>query len=452
MKTGRFYGYTQFKQEQLLSRLKRCSFQLKQLGAGVAVVAALGMATPAVGQSYNLVELMVPNNPVMGPSNVESTTFVDIDGDGDKDLFTTKYGNGVEMEYYENTGTATSPNFVLQPGTSSPFNLFSPNMYDLTFVDLDGDLDLDAFATTSFYVGQTFIYYENIGSATNPMFSGLTGASNPLDSVNIHVSDLNLTMNTAAHPSFVDIDNDGDQDCFIGAHPYYYWATNTDVADKLWYYENIGTSTAPVFQRTSNANNPLGNIMADPLINAGNRVQWGIQFLDGDTDGDQDGLICIEFDYHYLRNTGTASAPIFQIAGTPTPLDSIKANTFTYQRHVNYVDLDGDLDFDVVARAPAPTNSNSLRYFENVTPVGITKLKESAEVIELYPNPTSGNITLDRAVTGQLNVFNVTGQKVYTKALESTQNVNLSSLQEGTYLLSIKEGDKYLQQTIVIQK
>jgi hypothetical protein len=93
-----------------------------------------------------------------------------------------------------------------------------------------------------------------------------------------------------------------------------------------------------------------------------------------------------------------------------------------------------------------------LRYFENVTPVGITKLKESAEVIELYPNPTSGNITLDRVITGQLNVFNVTGQKVYTKTLESTQNVNLSSLQEGTYLLSIKEGDKYLQQTIVIQK
>jgi hypothetical protein len=452
MKTGRFYAYTQFKQEQLLSRLKRCSFQLKQIGAGVAVVAALGMATPAVGQSYNLVQRTGIDNPVDLATNVESSTFVDIDGDGDLDLFTTRYSGGaVIMQYFKNEGTATTPDFVLQTAANNPLNSFSTVMHDLAFVDIDGDGDLDVFATNYYYVGTSFDYYKNDGTVTNPIFISQTGAANPLDSVSTHLNVISSSVgqNVSGHPSFVDIDNDGDMDCFIGVQPYYGWTASADVADKLWYYENIGTMpNAPVFQRTNNTDNPLGQIMANPLI--GNRaIEWGIQFFDGDTDGDQDGIINLGDKYFYLKNEGTDSFPNIGIATGITPLDAIVSSSSLSPRHISYVDLDGDSDFDVVL---TPSNATTFEYYQNITPVGIKELNQSAETIGLYPNPTNGNITLERAVTGQLSVFNVTGQTVYSKEVEAIQSINLSFLEAGTYLLSIEENNKLFQQTIVLQK
>ena len=42
---------------------------------------------------------------------------------------------------------------------------------------------------------------------------------------------------TDSKPEFVDIDDDGDYDCFIG-----------DNTGKLWYFENIGTEIEPVWE------------------------------------------------------------------------------------------------------------------------------------------------------------------------------------------------------------
>ena len=50
IKSGKFYQYTAYKQQQLQARLQRYALQLRQLAKGVAVCAALGVALPASAQ------------------------------------------------------------------------------------------------------------------------------------------------------------------------------------------------------------------------------------------------------------------------------------------------------------------------------------------------------------------------------------------------------------------
>jgi len=71
-----------------------------------------------------------------------------------------------------------------------------------TFVDIDGDGDMDAFVGES---SGSVIYYINNGDAASSNF--VLASNNPLGLVN---------TNTNAAPAFVDIDQDGDFDVFIG--------------------------------------------------------------------------------------------------------------------------------------------------------------------------------------------------------------------------------------------
>jgi hypothetical protein len=92
--------------------------------------------------------------------------FVDLDGDGDQDCFQANY-YGNEFVYQENTGTATSPNFAEAEINPFGFNPISPSFAPV-FVDIDADGDFDLFSSSE-EDGTTF-YYENTGTATAPSF------------------------------------------------------------------------------------------------------------------------------------------------------------------------------------------------------------------------------------------------------------------------------------------
>ncbi len=97
-----------------------------------------------------------------GPyGNNSAPAFVDIDGDGDFDLFSGQGAGG--LSFWENVGTPSVHSFTFR--TDDYFSIRRSDYNSMpAFVDIDGDGDFDLFTG-----GQdgTIHFYENTGSATN---------------------------------------------------------------------------------------------------------------------------------------------------------------------------------------------------------------------------------------------------------------------------------------------
>ncbi len=176
------------------------------------------------------------------------------------------------------------------------------------FVDIDGDNDLDCFVGEYANGKISKIYFfRNDGNNKNPVFRNITGAANPLNDV---------IANTLSIPYFIDIDGDGDYDCFI----------SDGRTGAIMYYENTGGKTNPVFEKRSAAFNPLSMVQ----FVASGVAQAAFADIDGDGDydclvADQDGTV------NYFENTGNAKNPVFiHATGSRNPF-----NFLTSQRVYN---------------------------------------------------------------------------------------------------------------------
>ncbi|MEB3885666.1 VCBS repeat-containing protein [Lyngbya sp. CCY1209] len=155
--------------------------------------------------------------------NRSTPTFVDIDGDGDKDLFSgDTFGR---IHFYRNRGSVSGASF--EPPVINPFGISGGGgLSHPAFADIDGDGDADLFVGTA--TGTT-LFFRNTGTPTDPNF--VRGDNNPFG----------LTaVSGAAAPDFFDAENDGDLDAFIGTED----GTST-------YFINLGTPTSPLFINTS---------------------------------------------------------------------------------------------------------------------------------------------------------------------------------------------------------
>ena len=163
------------------------------------------------------------STPVINPYGLTTLTFakptfVDIDNDGDEDLFSGALDG--KTYYYENIGTITTPNFA--PVQQLPFGIVDVGMYStpaFTDWDMDGDLDLAVNRNT----GVAYCF-TNTGSNVSPAYT-LAG-TDLFGIVNVGSS--------ASSPTFVDVDNDGDEDLFVGY-------TNTTI-----YFQEFGATSSTI--------------------------------------------------------------------------------------------------------------------------------------------------------------------------------------------------------------
>ncbi len=203
----------------------------------------------------------------------------DLDGDGDFDIIERE-----TLAYFVNTGTNRNPAYEisstskeLEKCNNSFVEIADANKADLSFVssisiteialvDIDGDKDLDLFSflsleeldtsTTDFYgqstvVASTIISVscENVGSATNPLFtSALINTLGPIIDV---LDPVDLV--------FSDMDGDGDNDAWIGSV----------------FYDNVGNSKQALFRH-------YDNLLFSPVITT---------LLDMDGDGRVDSTL-----------------------------------------------------------------------------------------------------------------------------------------------------------------
>lgn len=165
---------------------------------------------------------------VSASSNFAIPNLVDIDGDGDLDLFVGVSANN--LQYFQNTGTATAPAFAA--GIANPFGLTIsqfPPVVSFGDVDRDGDFDL---ILGDYY--NNFYYFQNTGTSTAPAFAA--AVTNPFG----------LTNLGSGYPIFLtlaDMDGDSDMDLLVGE---YY-------ADISYYEDTTGiANTAPVLTAPAN--------------------------------------------------------------------------------------------------------------------------------------------------------------------------------------------------------
>lgn len=130
-------------------------------------------------------------------------TMADIDGDGDQDMLASSY---TSVMYYKNIGTATTPLFDAPIDLNSAFEISQQLSFNFpTFADLDNDGDIDLFIND--YYNSKFLFFENTGTPTTPLFAA--AVENPG----------NLTyLNGDFTPNFVKFDGDADMDLFTGSY------------------------------------------------------------------------------------------------------------------------------------------------------------------------------------------------------------------------------------------
>ena len=245
-------------------------------------------------------------NFIVGIGSESAPAFVDIDNDGDLDLFVGEAEGNIN--FFRNTGTATEPNFTLEAENFLGIDVGSFSAPTFADIDNDGDFDL--------FVGETdgnINFYRNSGTATNHIFT--------FETENL----IFIDVGNFSAPTFADIDNDGDFDLFVGERE-----GNID------FYRNTGTATNPVFtlEMEDFASINVGFLSAPT-------------FADIDNDGDLDLFVGQgEGNLHFYRNTGTATDPVFTLemedfASINVGGFGVSAPTFAD------IDNDGDLDLFV---------------------------------------------------------------------------------------------------------
>ncbi|MBP7704470.1 MAG: calcium-binding protein [Caulobacter sp.] len=229
-------------------------------------------------------------------------TFGDVDGDGDLDMVIGGYEN---IRYFENTGSPEAAAYIERIGGANPLNAVANVDYSSpTFVDLDGDGDLDFVAGI---INGIALYLRNDGTAAAPDYVQLSGGDNPL--IGIVFAHYNM-------PTFGDVDGDGDLDLMVA----------DDLAGAFRYFENTGTVSAPVLVERSGGDNPFSGITltyrGDPAL------------VDLDGDGDMDLLLGdINGTVRYFLNTASAAPTIVVTVNAeaepsgPTPGDDTLPGT-----------------------------------------------------------------------------------------------------------------------------
>ncbi len=242
-------------------------------------------------------------------NNGADPTFVDIDGDGDKDAFIGQQVGG-DFIFVENIGDNQNPSFS-STTIANPFGLQSSGTYSsLAFSDMDNDGDYDLISSNN--TGNLF-YHQNTGTATAATFAapitnpfGLVGAS----------------AGAFGTPAIVDMDNDGDMDIVVGGG-----SGNTA------YFQNTGSIAVPTF--------------AAPLINPFGLANVGIYsspvFADIDGDGDVDGFVGNDNSLLFFANNGTPELPSFT-APTTLPFGLTLGNSNYNMPYLVDINGDGSLD------------------------------------------------------------------------------------------------------------
>ena len=334
------------------------------------------------------------------------SAFVDIDNDGDLDLFVGKGGRWAsesgKIRFYRNDGDKTNPNWTLVTKFYNSIDVGTNA--NPTFCDIDADGDFDLFVGNGYAGGSggNVAFYRNDGTPDNPDWFCPVKFLASID------------VGDQSAPTFVDIDGDGDFDLFVGGG-----------YGRITFCRNIGTPQTAVWDLVSSYYNKLD-------------LGWKSTptFTDIDGDGDFDLFIGNDRgEIYFYQNNGTPAKAAWTLI-TKQYAD-INFGWIDYVAPT-FADIDGDGDDDLFV---SEYHGNINFYRNNGDQQNPEWVWESCDFINsaeestyvehstaatpqifiLYPNyPNPFNPTtvikyyLPKSCRVKLEVFNTLGQKEAT--------------------------------------
>ncbi|MBI4946529.1 MAG: T9SS type A sorting domain-containing protein [Bacteroidetes bacterium] len=362
--------------------------------------------------------------------------FFDFDNDGLSDLLVSNYAMSydscsVSYRYgvwaFKNIGTATNPKFNLVTkdydslsvklvdsvynSTSHTWIIYPIPSKHLTFGDVDGDGDADMFIGD--YDGHLH-YFRNTAGAGNPANFILTTQNYPDD------TSTPIDIGSYATPQLIDVGRDGDLDLIIGER-----------SGNINYYENTGTTTAPVFSFITNT---FGGVHTYPLVCC---TGYSVPFMYDDA-GSYRLIVGSEADrnfpatgwlWYYTNIDGN-------LGGKFTLVDSLYQNIWEGTRMtVNGKDINNDGRMDLAIGNYA---GGVALYMGDTLSTAVSEVMQPSFDFSIYPNPSSGQFAVYslQFTTGahyNLEVYTVLGEIVFQKTIDSKQETINLNVRPGVY-------------------
>jgi len=429
-------------------------------------------------------EFYPDNSDSLLTSGFNMPRLIDIDDDGDLDLFVSVLYDPTVLQsliFYRNEGNAFNPNF--RKVTDHFLKTLDTGIQSIPYlVDIDNDDDLDLFIGSAKNPNGSIFYFENTGSKSNPDF------------ILRDSTFARITGELSLSPAFGDLNGDGKTDLIVG-----------NFNGTISYYLNTGTSTQPQFSFQDILKDAAGNFIdvglyARPLLfdvdgdndpdlisgkfngrfsfyrNIGNAIDFSFEedtsyfstidvgdnsapfLIDYDSDGDVDlfsgsrtGRI------FYFKNDGNNSSPVWKL----DPQNFIDIN-FGGDTSPFFADIDDDSDYDLFIG----NLKGGLYFFRNQTITSISE-KENAQPdnfdLQIYPNPFNAETNLYLKIPSAGNytiiIYNILGEKItqlFSGFLSAgIKNLNWkadSDLPSGLYFISVIKEDHSITKKIFYLK
>lgn len=356
---------------------------------------------------------------------------------------------------YKNTGTLENPifEFVTQDFSnllSLLGSLTSIQSIHPTFGDLNGDGNIDMIIGDN--NGELY-YFENNGEIQD----GGTGSEWPFYS---SYQMLDIDVGSFATPQLIDLNRDGLLDLIIGER----MGIDNGVYNGINYYQNIGSETNPQFENYTPdilsgeydengdeiITRSLGGIhIADPTYLTSYTVPQIFEYNNTYylAVGCENGLIYLYDNVEYVIDEDMD--PLLNL-NTEFNLitENLVDNNNCIHAKATVSDINNDQLPDVLrGNASGGVELFLAQNFNTHTPVF------DNQKIKVFPNPNNGffNIKLPNIESGYLKIYSNLGKLIISKEITNkTENVLISNIKSGLYILEIHDKNILFNEKIII--